>query len=553
MKKPASIFWLKGRAFPALALEHFDLHGETDHHALARLDQRLRRSVARRVLEPVRVVSDTSQRQVIVLGVEQFYGYTRWPDEPIGYSFREIRTPNGETSALIGENLCFHGSVLKPIDFDELSRTMARLWMPAARRCVLRVPDEELNWALCQIEWFLYRRFAQLLGSVFRLGMLNRHAGRCLGLDGRTLGLAKTLACPRADVSHSLYLHAAWHRDFLERVRRDQSSLLWLAGILAHAAGTDTGREPVAALRHALVSRGLSPQGWRLLCRDSEGPRRLVREPWLWDHDPAKPLIAGVELHIRLGLHRAVPKEFAAAIDLDLCDYPAASLATNRIPEPLLRIVAREAMRVEASGQIVAWLNGPWDRFTEWQAAHPDLVPDSNQVRAGWPWLQQKIGAWFDAVERGRITSPLRWNFPARDISSESFVAVALERPGDLWEEGKAMSHCVGDMGHRADDGKSLFYSIRERDSGRRIATLEIARADSSASWQVCCCFGRRNEIPANAVRGFSWQVANACNRALGLPETAPAEPSPVPYAAANDGLFATLFGSLAGEDRLAA
>jgi hypothetical protein len=75
-------------------------------------------------------------------------------------------------------------------------------------------------------------------------------------------------------------------------------------------------------------------------------------------------------------------------------------------------------------------------------------------------------------AERGEIA----WAPVAGGWAKGDFEAVVLSRELELWEEGRAMSHCVGSYADRCAAGDSRVVSVRWR--GSRVSTLQIEARD---------------------------------------------------------------------------
>ena len=72
----------------------------------------------------------------------------------------------------------------------------------------------------------------------------------------------------------------------------------------------------------------------------------------------------------------------------------------------------------------------------------------------------------------------------------------ALTNTAQLQEEGEAMQHCVGTYSEFCRGGVRRIYSVRERKSGRRVATFSVEYVDhgnGTRAWQCDQMSGHKN------------------------------------------------------------
>lgn len=117
-----------------------------------------------------------------------------------------------------------------------------------------------------------------------------------------------------------------------------------------------------------------------------------------------------------------------------------------------------------------------WHREAEWGVWQQ--MPES----AGWGELMARQKRWHEMVqerersERAGISwEPLSpgWSDPAT-----GFSAVPLTDGGMLWDEGKAMRHCVSSYASDCEEGDCRIFSIRKE--GERFGTAEVRIGDGS-------------------------------------------------------------------------
>lgn len=152
--------------------------------------------------------------------------------------------------------------------------------------------------------------------------------------------------------------------------------------------------------------------------------------------------------------------------------------------------------------------------------------------RPTWGHLMREQEAWHEMVlERKRESSGgAAWApiLGGAELSENGLSAIELCGSFALWEEGKAMSHCVGTYADACQRGASRIFSIREA-KGERVATVEIRREagdsgepGSGDRFAVAQIYGKFNrEIKSKAARRLADKIAAAATEAIGK-EAAP-------------------------------
>jgi len=163
----------------------------------------------------------------------------------------------------------------------------------------------------------------------------------------------------------------------------------------------------------------------------------------------------------------------------------------------------------------VNWLAAEeWNALERWYAHNPGFTPDPNQARAGWRWLCRHV----QRKERERIAAQLSAQpYALSEYRYDGLVAHALETVSQLQEEGVAMHHCLETLAlpweptvERFAEGDLRFFSIREAEQEKRVATLEIERGDDAGTWLVGECQGPFNRPVSRQVLGFARRLAEA-------------------------------------------
>lgn len=198
---------------------------------------------------------------------------------------------------------------------------------------------------------------------------------------------------------------------------------------------------------------------------------------------------AGVEAKVALGLIDALGKagraDEAAFRSLMGVGLPQRQVAT---PEQAKAFVMEWEAKEARKGTVCAGLirraaaaGAPtalsewglcWDWLTRAEEGSWSGLPE----KPDWALLMSRQRQWHEmmlARQRGD-KEKLAWAPAAGKIDGGALVAEELCDGYRLWEEGKAMSHCVSSYAAECARGDSRIFSIRNEE-GERLATLQIA------------------------------------------------------------------------------
>ena len=141
---------------------------------------------------------------------------------------------------------------------------------------------------------------------------------------------------------------------------------------------------------------------------------------------------------------------------------------------------------------------------------HPDVHLDKPQRQAGWPWLVRQAGAWLERLQR-ELRDETDWASWMPTQSLGPWTLVPIRGPLQLWEEARAMHHCVEMFEAACRSGDTLIVSVRQGD--RRIATAELVRRQRE--WHLGQIKGFANrEAPEKlmeALAGWVAGIGRAC------------------------------------------
>ena len=512
--------WLKSRVCSTPLLNSQDLHEDTDLARLDRLAQRMKRSVLRRLAQPIEVVeSNTRCHEIAFLRMitadTEPGGIPRFS----GFMVRRLMTTNNGSIRMGFDPYPEIFSLDQAIDFRYFSERFADLWVLAIPSLLLDVPKDAWSWAHYQVKNWLGEFIHRLLRQTLRLGIINRRFSHAMNLNRRLVFISRHLSGFERESSPTSYEVTRASYDWLAKVQKDAENLLWLAHYFTDQPVLDSTLEPVAAIRKWLIEQGLSPKGWRLLVKSSSGYWAYLR--MFYGYEPPlqfmKQIVSWIRRHEDNGLMSLLPQGFAGVIfdaEERMADAVNSQATLALLPDATFKLLAKKAIQAEADGTLDEWLADDLPRFQVWIADHPGFTADKNQLKAGWDWLAPKMARWAEAVEKGSVKSIHRWEFALDHHADDHFEAIALATNKALWEEGEHMCHCVGGLGKYSSRGTARYFSIRYISNQERLATLEIAHAANDPIWLANRCHGRHNAPPGSEVIAFAIDVARAYNLA---------------------------------------
>ena len=131
------------------------------------------------------------------------------------------------------------------------------------------------------------------------------------------------------------------------------------------------------------------------------------------------------------------------------------------------------------------WLsNAEWGIWRE--------LPDN----ISWTEANRRQKEWHDMIQRSERSGKesVAWDsLVGPDANPQTgFSSIPLTDGGMLWDEGKAMRHCVSTYADKCQNGESRVFGILK--DGERFATLELA-LDGDGEWSSVQLKGRFNKI----------------------------------------------------------
>lgn len=241
-----------------------------------------------------------------------------------------------------------------------------------------------------------------------------------------------------------------------------------------HPPWPDSGRAEYATLRGFRPTHAPAPQ-----------PRRRHAQEGSLMFGEGTPLYAGPQ---RAG--------YATAGDTAALRVPT-DLAASRC---LAQLLTAETLRGQHRDP--GMVNALHDTFDWFRSAQPP--PGLAQVRGDWRNIQRRQQRWHEEQRRLRAETdhedapaPITWN-PALDaLEIAPWRATHLNDTLSLWQEGRAMEHCVYSYASLCERGISQIFSVTRTDTGERHGTAEFRRV--GGEWRLVQFRGVKNREPVVA------------------------------------------------------
>lgn len=295
----------------------------------------------------------------------------------------------------------------------------------------------------------------------------------------------------------------------------------WL-GLPDGDSGVDLG-----LLKKTLASQGVNARGWRLYLDYGDAMFEALGEPWI---------DAGAS--VSCGPNAVAYLKLVAACEMDIPPPPllVGSISRWQIPDgklgtipPLfLRAVWKACVANDYAGedeathaaQYIAEQVVPLACWYFASRRHKD--PDSNILKSGWAALERRHREWVIQRE-AHSPAPPEWLAFVRAVEWEGLRFVSLASDSALHAEGSAMSHCIGSYGEKCHTRMLRAYSVRDKKSGTRVATLTVEE-EKPGRWKIDAIKGSQNAPVDNRIEVAAWSVVRALEDAYSLLSTTRAD-----------------------------
>ncbi len=241
-----------------------------------------------------------------------------------------------------------------------------------------------------------------------------------------------------------------------------------------HPPWPDSGRAEYATLRGFRPARALGPPSRR---RHSQEGSLLLGE--------GTPLYAGPQ---RVG--------YGTAGDTAALRTPTEPAALRRLAQLLTVETLRGKHRVPGMENVLH------DTFDWFRNAEPPT--GMAQLRGTWGDVQRRQQRWHAEQQRLRadpdlqeVPAPAQFTSALEPLEIAPWRAIHVSDAVSLWQEGRAMEHCVYTYRDLCELGVSQIFSISRADTGERHGTAEFRRL--GGQWTLVQFRGLKNRDPVVA------------------------------------------------------
>jgi hypothetical protein len=268
------------------------------------------------------------------------------------------------------------------------------------------------------------------------------------------------------------------------------------------------GREPdrlsMGELKNALKSHGVGSRAWRLYTEiGDELFTPLLALLSGGDRERARVQVTAFLRLIQTG-EMDVPPSRQLVCALCRIQLPERGLA--ELPPHLFRALWKECANRQYRGLPVDdWLDDEAIPLVEWYVRTGQATHDgANRRRDGWTAYVRRHHDWLYGTARPEGSR--RWQPVLPLLEYGPFRVRELFDERALFAEGKAMRHCVADwVGDCLVDGTHIF-SIADRRTGLRLATVALApRGDGR--WSIIEFKGVSNTSPPAAIEEVAMTI----------------------------------------------
>lgn len=264
-----------------------------------------------------------------------------------------------------------------------------------------------------------------------------------------------------------------WNLRAFRLVARENPQLLplLLAYVQQIPPGTNVNcKDPVAALKSALLEAGLSEAAWRYAARHGA---RLFRIPWAISADVPPFAVVKMYLHA-LDVAGLPPPPPPMVIKALLHGYNQND--GNRVHlqydfhkdiNPLaMRAGLLEADKRRHDADMASFV----EKFIGVCRWSEDLSIhlDKNQIKRGWSWL---VSQWekHEEVQTLLAESENRfWHTRLDQFQLGQWLVIPIDSSLELIRESMAMRNCLTNYRNDCEDGRIEIYSIRDATTGKR-------------------------------------------------------------------------------------
>lgn len=297
---------------------------------------------------------------------------------------------------------------------------------------------------------------------------------------------------------------ALWlHEAFWTRLEGRAPGLLLFYYLAARRNLVRPG-DDLGLLRARCRALGLSPAGWRFLCRFGEWAYDglLPGDEAPEDSAPFEWLVALLEWQAAAGLRQPLHACFVdSLVAAGALRRDAGGRVAVVLDPRLARVAATQVSGPLGAGRVAG--PGPidldeWIRVLRWMVKERPAF-DRNQWRAGWPALRRAHDAWLRRrLERG-------WDSRVGPFSVDGWSVRPLTTAGELVAEGQRMRHCVASYLDACLAGRYRLFTVEHPETGAPAATIGLRQ--QGGEWQLGQVRGPHNAAAGPAMEMLGLEV----------------------------------------------
>ena len=289
------------------------------------------------------------------------------------------------------------------------------------------------------------------------------------------------------------------------------------------------GEVELGLIKPRLAAKGVNARGWRLYLEYGDALFEALGKPFLhkdWPLSSGPNAIAFLKLLAGCEMDVPPPCVFLGTMR----DWKIPRDRIEAVPVHFFRALWKATLLHDYgasgdSGRMQSFLRDSLVPLAGWffsTGRHVDM--DANKLKAGWSVLQRDHEEWAMAelkAREARKPHPAEWPPFVTAVECDGLRFVALASNAALILEGDEMSHCIGGYGERCRTEMLRAYSVRDKVSGARVATLTVTES-KPGRWDIDAMKGfKNNDVPDKILQSAHGVIrtledAYACSLTLG-------------------------------------
>lgn len=276
----------------------------------------------------------------------------------------------------------------------------------------------------------------------------------------------------------------------------------------------------VGRLGRWLRERGLSDRGWQIYLFYGDAVLDAIGEPWIVENQPADNIKNTIDF-----------LNLVAACDMRVLMLPPRALVTSiaqwNIPERRIDVIpvnffrslweacmASEYKQPAKQVAMAQFIKKAMLPLTHWYFSTGEhLKPKANErLLTGWIALRSMYSVWRKDLalqNEEQNPAPPEWPPLIEAFESNGLKFISLASSAALRLEGNAMQHCIAEHIPRFRTEMVRAYSIRDGNSGNRLATLTV-KESVPRHWVIDDLQGKQNSAVSDQVRQAANELLHA-------------------------------------------